>query len=69
MSDDKAKPQELADSIDYSPNGKTWLDPTVEFRKGTFNYGSNPDSVEYLSLPYARKFDPREGNLQKPEGF
>jgi len=68
MSEEKRKPEELAD-IDYAPGKKSWMDPTVEFKKGSFNYGSNPENVKYLGLPYARRFDPREEDWQLPENW
>ena len=68
MSDDIAKPEELS-KVDYKPTKKTWMDPHVEFRKGSFNYGSNPDSVEYLGLPFARKFDARDEDWKLPENW
>jgi Fe-S oxidoreductase len=68
MSDDIAKPEELS-KIDYRPDKKTWMDPHVDFEKGTYNYGSNPSSVEYLGLPYARAFDPREEDWNLPENW
>jgi Fe-S oxidoreductase len=68
MSDDIARPEELS-KIDFKPGEKPWMDPQVEFRKGTYNYGSNPDSVEYLGLPYARRFDPKEEDWNLPENW
>jgi Fe-S oxidoreductase len=68
MSDDIAKSEELS-KIDYEPGEKTWMDPHVDFRKGTFNYGSNPESVKYLGLPFARKFDPRKEDWELPENW
>ena len=47
MADDVISPEELA-KIDYKPGSKDWMDPTVEFRKGTFNYGAQPASTAYL---------------------
>ena len=68
MSDDTAESKELL-KIDYKPGKTGWMDKPVEFRKGTFHYGSNPDSVEYLGLPYARKFDAREEDWELPENW
>jgi len=68
MSDDIATPEEMA-KIDYKPGDKAWMDPKVEFRKGTYNYGSNPDSVEYLGLPYARNVDPKAEDWDLPENW
>jgi Fe-S oxidoreductase len=68
MSEDIAKPEELA-KVDYKPNEKPWSDPSVQFRKGTYNYGSNPGNVEYLELPYGRQFDPRAEDWNLPENW
>jgi Fe-S oxidoreductase len=68
MSDEVAKPEELS-KIDYQPGKKAWMDPHVEFRRGTYNYGSNPHSVEYLRLPYARPFNPRDEDWNLPENW
>jgi Fe-S oxidoreductase len=68
MSDKIAKPEQLS-KIDYKPTRKTWMDPSVEIRKGVYNYGSNPSSVEYLELPFARKFDPKEEDWELPENW
>ena len=42
MSEDIARPEELL-QITYKPDKKDWTDPSVEFHKGSYNYGSNPD--------------------------
>ena len=68
MSDEIAKPKELS-KVDYKPTKKTWMDPYVEIRKGRYNYSSNPTSVEYLGLPFARKFDPTEEDWELPENW
>ncbi len=68
MSDEAKKPEELA-RIDYKPPKKSWTDPTVEFRKGNFNYGSNADSMKYLDMPHVRAFDPREEEWNLPENW
>jgi len=68
MSDDTAKSKDLL-KIDYKPGETAWMDQPAEFRKGTFHYGSNPDSVKYLGLPYARKFDAREEDWELPENW
>ncbi|MBW1685951.1 MAG: (Fe-S)-binding protein [Deltaproteobacteria bacterium] len=68
MSDDIARPEELL-QIDYKPDKKSWTDPSVEFHKGNYNYGSNPKSVKYLDLPYARALDPKEEDWNLPENW
>jgi Fe-S oxidoreductase len=68
MSEDMPKPEELS-IIDYKPDKQPWLDPSVEFRKGAFCYGSNPDNVKYLDLPHARAFDARNEDWDLPENW
>ncbi len=68
MSDDIARPEELL-QIDFKPDKKAWTDPSFEFHKGNYNYGSNPKSVKYLGLPHARALDPREEDWNLPENW
>jgi len=68
MSDAKKKPEELS-KVTLNPNGGGWMDPDVKFSKGCFNYGSRPENVEYLGLPHARHFDPREEDWNLPENW
>jgi Fe-S oxidoreductase len=68
MSEEVPSPEELS-KVDYTPKKQTWLDPQVDFRKGTFHYGSNPKSVTYLDLPYSRKFDARDEDWNLPENW
>jgi [DsrC]-trisulfide reductase subunit K len=68
MSDKTPKPEELA-KIQYKLPHKDWMDPTVEFRKGFFNYGAVPKSSEYLGLPYPRKWQPTDDDWQLPENW
>jgi len=68
MSDKIAKPEELS-KVDYKPTKKTWMDPSVQIRKGRYNYSSNPTSVEYLGLPFPRKIDPTQEDWELPENW
>ncbi|MGD8412853.1 MAG: (Fe-S)-binding protein [Candidatus Latescibacterota bacterium] len=68
MSDEAKKPEELA-RVDFTPPEESWRDPEVQFRKGTFNYGSNPKSMQYLDMPFVRAFDPREEDWNLPENW
>ena len=68
MSDDIERPEELS-KIDFKPGEKAWMDPQVAFRKGTYSYGSNPASVEYLGLPYVRRLDPKAEDWNLPEDW
>jgi Fe-S oxidoreductase len=62
------KPDELV-QIDHKPPRKSWMDPKVEFRRGFFNYSANPKSVEYLGLPYARKWQPTDADWKLPPNW
>jgi len=65
MSDDTPKPEQLA-RIDYKPPKKDWTDPTVKFRRGTYNYGAVPGSAAYVGFPYPRKWQPTHDDWQLP---
>ena len=69
MSESKLKPEELADTINYNPDHHKWLDPAVEFKRGVFNYSGNPQNVEYLKQPNARKWQPTEMDWKLPENW
>jgi len=68
MADEVPKREQLA-KIDYKPPAKTWQNPTVEFRKGTYNYGAVPERLKYLDLPYPRKFQPTDDDWKLPENW
>ena len=68
MSDDIVKPEELV-KIDYKPGDVVWTDPSVEFKKGSYSYGANPESSEYLGLPHVRKFNPEDEDWKLPENW
>jgi Fe-S oxidoreductase len=68
MSDELQKPEQLV-QIDFAPSKKDWMDPTVEMKKGTFNYAAIPKSTEYLDLPNVRKWQPYEDDWQLPENW
>jgi Fe-S oxidoreductase len=68
MSDKMQKPEELG-KIKYRIPRKKWLDPTVEFRRGSFNYSAVPERVEYLGLPFARKWQPTDEDWKLPENW
>ncbi len=68
MSEKTPGPNELA-KIEYNPPKKDWMNPEVSFRKGTFNYSAIPKSVEYLGLPYARKWQPTDKDWNLPANW
>ena len=42
MAEEHPKPEQLV-QIDYAPPKHSWLEPKVEFKRGNYNYGANPD--------------------------
>ena len=54
--------------IDYRPPGRDWLDPGIDFvaRKGSWNYAAAPKNLEYLGLPFPRKWSPADLDWQLP---
>jgi Fe-S oxidoreductase len=68
MSDNIKKPEELGRiSFDPKPNG--WTDPTVNFRKGTWNYPAVPETLKHLGLPNPRKWMPTDDDWQLPDNW
>ena len=52
--------------IDLTLPKKGWMDPSVEFRKGTFCYSSTPKAEEALGLPNPRQWDPAAKDWKLP---
>ncbi len=67
--DETPKPSELLSKIDYRTPAKHWMDVPVNIRKGMYCYAANPKSVEYLSLPNARPWNPIEEDWKLPENW
>ncbi len=68
MPEEKAKPEELL-RISYRPPAKDWMDPSVDFRRGTFGYGAFLKHQEYLGLPNPRQWQPFEADWKLPENW
>jgi Fe-S oxidoreductase len=68
MTEDIKKPEELA-HVSFKPAEKGWMNPSVEFRKGTWCYTAVPDTLEYLDLPYPKKWRPTDNDWQLPDGW
>ncbi|MDZ7598024.1 MAG: hypothetical protein U5J82_06990 [Desulfobacterales bacterium] len=67
---DLPKSDEFFSQIDHKPPKLTgWMDTPITIRKGIYCYASNPKSVETLSLPYARPWNPLEDDWQLPENW
>ncbi len=61
-------PEELTE-IDYNPPKRSWLDPAVAFRKGTYCYSAAPKNLEYLGLPNPREWQPHDKDWKLPEDW
>jgi len=68
MSEEVSTPEELL-QIDYRPPQKSWLEPTVDFRKGTYCYSALAKHEEYLELPNPREWHPYEEDWKLPENW
>ncbi|MFZ5979076.1 MAG: sulfate reduction electron transfer complex DsrMKJOP subunit DsrK [Candidatus Zixiibacteriota bacterium] len=69
MSESTKKPQEIIKSINYQPPRKKWMNPAVEFHRGFYNYGAVKEKLEYLGLPYPKKWQPTDVDWQLPENW
>jgi Fe-S oxidoreductase len=63
---DQTPPPETLTAVEYQPRGKSWLDPKVEFRKGTFCYSAGAKSLKYLDLPNPREWQPFDADWKLP---
>jgi len=66
---DLPESDELFASIDHRPPKTGWMDTPTTIRKGMYCYASNPKSVEYLDLPYAREWNPMHDDWNLPENW
>jgi len=66
---DVPNPEELLTSIAPQPPTTGWMDTPVEIKKGVACYASNPKSVEYVGLPYARQWSCFDEDWQLPENW
>ena len=68
MAEETPGPEILA-NVDYKPPKQRWADSGVKFRRGVINYGAVPAGVEYLGLPYPRKWQPTHEDWQLPKNW
>jgi len=68
MADEKPTPDQLL-QIDHTPPEKDWTDPSVDFKKGFFNYPAAEKSMEYLGLSHVRKWWPTDDDWQLPDNW
>lgn len=66
---DLPRPEALFANIDYTPPKADWMDVPVDIKPGRYCYAANPDSVNYVGLPNARKWNPLEEDWKLPENW
>ncbi|HEB76237.1 MAG TPA: (Fe-S)-binding protein [Nitrospirae bacterium] len=62
------KPEELV-KIDYNPPEKPWMEVPVEFKPGTFCYGTRPKYLEEVGLPNPREWSPTDDDWKLPSDW
>jgi Fe-S oxidoreductase len=67
MAEEVSKEKPL--TIDYTPPIKSWMEPTVEFRKGTYGYPAAPKHEKYLDLPNPGVWQPTDKDWKLPENW
>ena len=68
MPDEVASPEELLE-IDFKPHRRDLLEPSPEFRHGTWCYPASLKSMKYLGLPYPREWHPPDPDWKLPENW
>src|SRR3989339_1140181 len=65
------KPDELLNKIEYTPASNNWMDTTasVQIRPGMYCYAAKAESVQTLSLPNARPWNPLEEDWKLPDNW
>ncbi len=63
------KPEELFDSIDWTPPDTEWMDTPVELKRGRYCYAGKPEVVEQLGLPNARQWSPADEDWKLPSNW
>lgn len=67
MADEPLKEKSL--EIDYTIPKKSWMEPSTEFRKGTYCYPAASRHEKYLELPYPREWQPTDEDWKLPEDW
>ena len=62
------KPEELV-KIDYNPPEKPWMEVPVEFKPGTFCYGTRPKYLEEVGFPNPREWSSADEDWKLPEDW
>ncbi|MBN2326981.1 MAG: (Fe-S)-binding protein [Candidatus Omnitrophica bacterium] len=71
MSENPAKKPEELSRIDYQPPQKSWMDPSIDFKKkrGSWCYSGATKNVAYLDLPNPREWSPADEDWKLPENW
>jgi hypothetical protein len=68
MADKLSRPEEMA-GIDYHPPQRDWMDPSVEFKKGSYCYAAPLKNQEQLQLPNPRQWNPQDADWKLPPDY
>ncbi len=67
---DLPKNDELFGRLDHRPaGGADWMNTPIDIRPGMYCYSANPKSMETLSAPNARKWNPMEDDWLLPDNW
>ncbi len=66
---DLPKPKDFYNRLVHKPAATDWMDTPVNIRKGMYCYAANPKSLNTLSAPYARDWNPAEADWKLPENW
>ncbi len=67
---DLPKNDELFSQLDHrTSGGADWMDTPIDIRPGMYCYTANPKSMETLSAPNARKWNPMEEDWLLPDNW
>ncbi len=67
---DLPKNDALFSQLDHRPpGGVDWMDTPIDIRPGMYCYSANPKSMETLSAPNARKWNPMEDDWLLPDNW
>jgi Fe-S oxidoreductase len=61
--------KENALKIDHATPDRDWMNPAVEFRKGTYCYPASVKHMNYLELPNPREWQPYDKDWKLPENW
>ncbi len=65
MAEQNPSPEQLI-QISYTPPGKDWMDPAVEFHKGVFCYSAAAKNLKYVDFPNPREWQPFDKDWKLP---